>query len=175
MDRQKSKTSIVQNKHRPTAFEDRWAVHFSEFRVYRKEPKVLQEVQAQEEHRDQGRCGLEHADQMDFLVLHLVWFWETEIAIGASFPLHFPKETLNKSPSDAARSFAPIVQVDEAPNTMLRFPQAGNADYVDCYIILGNTLDNAIEGALSASEGSQEIHLQLRQHKSTLFYKVESV
>ena len=45
---------------------------------------------------------------------------------------------------------------------------------VDCYIILGNTLDNAIEGALSVSEGNREIHLQLRQHKNTLFYKVEN-
>ena len=45
---------------------------------------------------------------------------------------------------------------------------------VDCYIILGNTLDNAIEGALSASEGERKIYLQLRQHQGTLFYKLEN-
>lgn len=45
---------------------------------------------------------------------------------------------------------------------------------VDCYIILGNTLDNAIEGALSATEGEREIYLQLRQHQGTLFYKLEN-
>lgn len=45
---------------------------------------------------------------------------------------------------------------------------------VDCYIILGNTLDNAIEGALSAEEGERKIYLQLRQHHGTLFYKLEN-
>lgn len=45
---------------------------------------------------------------------------------------------------------------------------------VDCYIILGNTLDNAIEGALSATEGKRKIYLQLRQHQGTLFYKLEN-
>lgn len=45
---------------------------------------------------------------------------------------------------------------------------------VDCYIILGNTLDNAIEGALSAAEGERKIYLQLRQHHGTLFYKLEN-
>lgn len=45
---------------------------------------------------------------------------------------------------------------------------------VDCYIILGNTLDNAIEGALSAEEGERKIYLQLRQHQGTLFYKLEN-
>lgn len=45
---------------------------------------------------------------------------------------------------------------------------------VDCYIILGNTLDNAIEGALSATEGNRKIYLQLRQHQGTLFYKLEN-
>ena len=45
---------------------------------------------------------------------------------------------------------------------------------VDCYIILGNTLDNAIEGALSAAEGDRKIYLQLRQHQGTLFYKLEN-
>lgn len=45
---------------------------------------------------------------------------------------------------------------------------------VDCYIILGNTLDNALEGALSAEEGERRIYLQLRQHQGTLFYKLEN-
>lgn len=45
---------------------------------------------------------------------------------------------------------------------------------VDCYIILGNTLDNAIEGALSAPEGQRAIALQLRQHQQTLYYKLEN-
>lgn len=45
---------------------------------------------------------------------------------------------------------------------------------VDCYILLGNTLDNALEGALSAPEGARSIHLQLRQHQRTLFYKLEN-
>lgn len=45
---------------------------------------------------------------------------------------------------------------------------------VDYYIILGNTLDNAIEGALSAPEGQRTITLQLKQHQHTLFYKLEN-
>lgn len=45
---------------------------------------------------------------------------------------------------------------------------------VDCYILLGNTLDNAIEGALSVPENERKIHLQLRQHQGTLFYKLEN-
>ena len=47
-------------------------------------------------------------------------------------------------------------------------------EYKDCYILLGNTLDNAIEGALSVPEGKRRIHLQLRQHQKTLFYKIEN-
>lgn len=45
---------------------------------------------------------------------------------------------------------------------------------VDCYIILGNTLDNAFEGTLSVPEGNRKISLQLRQHQQTLFYKIEN-
>lgn len=45
---------------------------------------------------------------------------------------------------------------------------------VDCYIILGNTLDNAIDGALSSTNSERKIYLQLRQHQGTLFYKLEN-
>ena len=53
-------------------------------------------------------------------------------------------------------------------------PAQLNISAVDCYIILGNTLDNAIEGALSREEADRKIHLQLRQHQGTLFYKLEN-
>lgn len=53
-------------------------------------------------------------------------------------------------------------------------PPQLNLSAVDCYIILGNTLDNAIEGALSTAEVDRKIHLQLRQHQGTLFYKLEN-
>lgn len=53
-------------------------------------------------------------------------------------------------------------------------PSQLNISAVDCYIILGNTLDNAIEGALSATEGDRKIFMQLRQHQGTLFYKLEN-
>lgn len=45
---------------------------------------------------------------------------------------------------------------------------------VDCYIILGNTLDNAIEGTLSVPKEKRRLFLQLRQHQNTLFYKIEN-
>lgn len=53
-------------------------------------------------------------------------------------------------------------------------PEHLHVSAVDCYIILGNTLDNAIEGALSLPECDRKIHLQLRQHQKTLFYKLEN-
>lgn len=53
-------------------------------------------------------------------------------------------------------------------------PSQLNISAVDCYIILGNTLDNAIEGALSVAEGERKVSLQLRQHQGTLFYKLEN-
>lgn len=53
-------------------------------------------------------------------------------------------------------------------------PSQLHVSAVDCYIILGNTLDNAIEGALSSADGERKIYLQLRQHQRTLFYKLEN-
>ncbi len=53
-------------------------------------------------------------------------------------------------------------------------PEQLGISAVDCYILLGNTLDNAVEGALSVPEGERRIHLQLRQHQKTLFYKIEN-
>ena len=53
-------------------------------------------------------------------------------------------------------------------------PEQLGISAVDCYILLGNTLDNAIEGTLSVPEGERRIHLQLRQHQKTLFYKIEN-
>lgn len=53
-------------------------------------------------------------------------------------------------------------------------PEQLQISAVDCYILLGNTLDNAIEGALSVPDGERRIHLQLRQHQKTLFYKIEN-
>lgn len=53
-------------------------------------------------------------------------------------------------------------------------PEQLQISAVDCYILLGNTLDNAIEGALSVPDGERRFHLQLRQHQKTLFYKIEN-
>lgn len=53
-------------------------------------------------------------------------------------------------------------------------PEQLQISAVDCYILLGNTLDNAIEGALSVPEDKRRVHLQLRQHQKTLFYKIEN-
>lgn len=53
-------------------------------------------------------------------------------------------------------------------------PEQLNISAIDCYIILGNTLDNAIDGTISVPEAEREIFLQLRQHQGTLFYKLEN-
>lgn len=53
-------------------------------------------------------------------------------------------------------------------------PSQLSVSAVDCYIVLGNTLENAIEGALSVPEEERKIFLQLRQHQETLFYKIEN-
>lgn len=53
-------------------------------------------------------------------------------------------------------------------------PDHLNISAIDCYIILGNTLDNAIDGAISVPEAERKISLQLRKHQGTLFYKLEN-
>lgn len=53
-------------------------------------------------------------------------------------------------------------------------PEQLNISAIDCYIILGNTLDNAIDGTISVPEAERKIFLQLRQHQGTLFYKLEN-
>ncbi len=53
-------------------------------------------------------------------------------------------------------------------------PEQLNISAIDCYIILGNTLDNAIDGAMSVPEAERKISLLLRQHQGTLFYKLEN-
>lgn len=45
---------------------------------------------------------------------------------------------------------------------------------VDCYIIFGNTLDNAIEAAVSADSHIRKVKVQITQHNDTLFYRVEN-
>lgn len=53
-------------------------------------------------------------------------------------------------------------------------PEQLSISAIDCYIILGNTLDNAIDGAMAVPESDRKIFLQLRQHQGTLFYKLEN-
>lgn len=45
---------------------------------------------------------------------------------------------------------------------------------VDLYVILGNTLDNAIEACCSLPEEQRYINLQLRTYHSILFYQIEN-
>lgn len=45
---------------------------------------------------------------------------------------------------------------------------------VDLYIILGNTLDNAIKACLSLPESDREIHLKLRTHNEMLYYEISN-
>lgn len=44
----------------------------------------------------------------------------------------------------------------------------------DLYILLGNTLDNALEACARLPEEQREIKLQLRQHNDLLFYRIEN-
>lgn len=41
----------------------------------------------------------------------------------------------------------------------------------DLYILLGNTLDNALDACAKLPEEQREIHIQLRQHNDILFYR----
>ena len=42
----------------------------------------------------------------------------------------------------------------------------------DLYILLGNTLDNALDACMCLPETQREIRLQLRQHNDILFYRI---
>jgi len=44
----------------------------------------------------------------------------------------------------------------------------------DAYILLGNTLDNAIEACASVPAGDRYINIQLKQHHDILFYSIEN-
>ena len=43
---------------------------------------------------------------------------------------------------------------------------------VDLYIILGNTIDNAIDACLSLPEEKRKISLRLKTHNNILFYEI---
>lgn len=45
---------------------------------------------------------------------------------------------------------------------------------VDLYVLLGNTLDNAIEACCSVPKEQRYIKLQLKTHRSILFYQIEN-
>ena len=45
---------------------------------------------------------------------------------------------------------------------------------VDAYVIMGNTLDNAIEACCSLSEEQRYIHVQLRAFHDILYYQIEN-
>ena len=45
---------------------------------------------------------------------------------------------------------------------------------VDLYVILGNTIDNAIEACLSLPENERHISLMLKMHNSILFYEIKN-
>ena len=56
-------------------------------------------------------------------------------------------------------------------------PPSLSLSAVDCYILLGNTLDNALEAVQSMQELPEEqpvIHVQLKQQNNLLFYQVDN-
>lgn len=53
-------------------------------------------------------------------------------------------------------------------------PKDWNIDAVDAYIILGNTLDNAVEACCLLPEEERYIRLQVRTFHDILFYKLEN-
>lgn len=53
-------------------------------------------------------------------------------------------------------------------------PENWSIAAVDAYIILGNTLDNAIEACCMLPEEERYIHLQMRTFHDILFYKLEN-
>ena len=53
-------------------------------------------------------------------------------------------------------------------------PQNLGLTAVDLYVILGNTLDNALEACASLPVERREIKLQLRKHRNMLFYQIEN-
>lgn len=53
-------------------------------------------------------------------------------------------------------------------------PSALGIAALDCYILLGNTLDNAMEAVLNVEEGKRKVHVQIKQHNGILFYQVEN-
>ena len=53
-------------------------------------------------------------------------------------------------------------------------PPEMSVETMDLYIILGNSLDNAIEACRAIPDGERFIRLQLRKQKNLLFYKLEN-
>ena len=53
-------------------------------------------------------------------------------------------------------------------------PSELSVSAADAYILLGNTLDNAIEACASVPVGERYINIQLKQHHDILFYSVEN-
>ena len=53
-------------------------------------------------------------------------------------------------------------------------PKDWNIDAVDAYIILGNTLDNAIEACLELPQQERNIKLQIKTFHDILFYEIDN-
>ena len=45
---------------------------------------------------------------------------------------------------------------------------------VDLYVLIGNTMDNAIEACAALPEGQRSIHMKLKTHNDILFYEIEN-
>lgn len=56
----------------------------------------------------------------------------------------------------------------------VRIPQNLGIPAVDLYVLLGNTLDNAIDACQSLPAEDRYIHLQMRTYHSILFYQVKN-
>ena len=74
---------------------------------------------------------------------------------------------LNEYKSDAEEAAIPLHFDVSVPRNL-------GITAVDLYVLLGNTLDNAIEACCSMPEDQRYINLQLRTYHSILFYQIEN-
>ena len=56
----------------------------------------------------------------------------------------------------------------------VQVPQEVFVTAADLYVLLGNTLDNALEACSELAAGDRKIVLQLRMHTEVLFYKISN-
>ncbi len=81
----------------------------------------------------------------------------------------------NSVVSSILNEYREIAEDADIPfNFDVSVPQSLGITAVDLYVLLGNTLDNAIEACCSLPREQRYIHLQMRTHGDMLYYHLEN-